>query len=328
MAAVRAAVRADLDDLTPGELVLVACSGGPDSLALLAGLAWVAERAGLRSGCVHVDHGLAEGSALQARAVTETAHALGVEVVAAVVAPPAPRDAVGGPEALARDRRYAALEEAAGSHDAAVVLLGHTRDDQAESVLLGLARGSGARSLAGMPRARGRFRRPLLGLTRDTTVRACAALDLPVWADPANDDPAYARNRVRHTVLPALESALGPGVAAALARTADLLRDDADLLDQLADAAAVTCALPGEPDEKAAAHVVALEGLHPALRGRVLRRMALAAGCPAGALGAVHVAALDALITDWHGQGPAALPGGLVAVRSCARLAIVQGGGA
>ena len=139
----------------------------------------------------------------------------------------------GGPEAAARTARYAALQsEAAGRQ--ATIWLGHTLDDQAESVLLGLARGSGPRSLAGMAARTGRLVRPLLGLRRSVTEQACAELDLDPWRDPHNDDPRFARVRVRRTVLPTLEAELGPGVAEALARTAALVRDDADLLDGLA----------------------------------------------------------------------------------------------
>ncbi len=136
-----------------------------------------------------------------------------------------------GPEAAAREARYAVLGQVADSVDAAVVLLGHTRDDQAETVLLGLARGSGARSLAGMRRAFDRYRRPLLDVSRDDTVTACQVEGHPVWSDPHNEDPGYTRVRVRTRVLPLLERELGPGVAATLARTADQLREDTELLD-------------------------------------------------------------------------------------------------
>ncbi|WP_308200120.1 ATP-binding protein, partial [Actinotalea sp. C106] len=135
--------------------------------------------------------------------------------------------------AAARTARYAALEERARAHGAVAVLLGHTRDDQAETVLLALARGSGARSLAGMPARRGVLRRPMLDLGREATERACAAQGLVVWEDPTNQagPGAPRRSEVRHRVLPLLEEVLGPGVTEALARTADQLREDADHLD-------------------------------------------------------------------------------------------------
>ena len=187
------------------------------------------------------------------------------------------------------------------------MLLGHTLDDQAESVLLGLARGSGARALAGMPAHRDRYRRPLLRLDRATTRAACAEAGLTAWQDPHNDDPAYARVRVRATVLPVLERELGPGVAAALARTAAQLREDADALD------ALTPDLPEAPD------VIGLASLAPALLARALKRWAEQ---QAGqAVTAAHVEALRALVEHWHGQGPVALPGGAAVERHDGRLA-------
>jgi tRNA(Ile)-lysidine synthase len=221
----------------------------------------------------------------------------------------------GGPEAAARDARYAALDEAAGRLGAAAVLLGHTLDDQAETVLLGLARGSGARSLAGMPARRGRYRRPLLGLDRSTVRAAAREAGVRVWEDPHNADPAFTRARVRDELLPAMEKALGPGVAQALARTADLLRADADALDAWAvTALAATAPVPGRLD------VAVLAELPEGVRRRVLRRAALDAGAPGTDLTAAHVGEVDRLVTDWHGQGPLHLPGGVRARRDRAML--------
>jgi hypoxanthine phosphoribosyltransferase len=332
VAAQRARVREALADLPPGAVVLVACSGGADSLALAAATAFVAPRAGLRAGAVVVDHGLQPGSAEVAARAAQQCRALGlepVEVVRVVVVPD------GGPEAGARTARYAALQEAAGRHGAAAVLLGHTLDDQAESVLLGLARGSGARSLAGMAARRGLLRRPFLAVRRAATERACAALGLEPWRDPTNgpaadgpasDGPASVgltrgglplRSRVRHEVLPVLEDVLGPGTAEALARTADLLREDAEVLDALADDALAAARAGGKGLD-----VGVLAGLPSAVRRRALRAACIAAGSPAGALGRSHVAAVDALVVDWRGQGPVSLPGGLTAARRCGRLTL------
>jgi tRNA(Ile)-lysidine synthase len=314
VAAVRNAVRAALRSVPggPAASVLVACSGGADSLALAAATAFVAPRAGFRAGLVTVDHGLQEGSAARAAAVAGWARTAGFEPVEVASVDVGGRP--GGPEAAARDARYEALSSAAERNGAAAVLLGHTRDDQAETVLLGLARGSGARSLAGMGAARGRYRRPLLDLPR-ATVRAAAA-GLATWDDPHNADPAFARSRVRHTVLPALERELGPGVAAALARTAQQLRADADALDDWATAALAAA----QADE--GLDVTVLGALPVAVRTRVLRRAALAAGCPPSDLTAGHVGELDRLVTDWHGQGPLHLPGGVAAARACGTLAL------
>lgn len=293
-AAVRVAVRRALADVPPDEPVAAGVSGGADSLALAAGLAAV--RPG--SAAVVVDHGLQVGS----RAVAEAAAAqcAGLGLAARVV----PVSVAGPGEAPARDARLAALAACAE-----VVLLGHTRDDQAETVLLGLARGAGARALAGMAPVRGPYRRPLLGLPRALVRQACAQAGLTPWEDPHNGDPSYARARVRACALPALEAALGPGVAAALARSADQLREDADALDALA--AAVPAGV--------AQDVAALAALPAAVRARVLKRWAEAA-C-GRAVGAAHVAALRALVEQWAGQGPVALPGGVRVGRTGGRLA-------
>ncbi len=320
VAATRSAVRACLSDLAdlPGGAVLVACSGGPDSLALAAATAHVAARSAGRAGAVVVDHGLQDASHEVAAAAAERCRSLGldpVEVVRVRV-----RADGSGPEAAARTARYAALDEAAERLGAAAVLLGHTLDDQAEQVLLGLARGSGARSLAGMPAVRGLYRRPFLGLDRATVRASLADLGIVAHEDPANGDRATARARVRHDLLPALEAGLGPGVAAALARTADLLREDADALDLAA--ADLLAAASTERDGLLPVEVLAA---HPAaVRRRALRQALVRAGCPAGGLGREHVLAVDALVTRWHGQGPVSLPGGVRAARSSGMIAFVH----
>jgi tRNA(Ile)-lysidine synthase len=221
----------------------------------------------------------------------------------------------GGPEAAAREARYAALDAAARDRGAAAVLLGHTRDDQAETVLLGLARGSGTRSLSGMPAVNGRYRRPFLLLDRHTVREACLAQGIDVWEDPHNHDPAYTRSRVRHEALPVLEKSLGKGVIEALARTAQLSRDDADALDEWA-ACAERDAAHGEGGLDTARLLV----LPPAVRRRVLRRAAIAAGSPAGSLFARHIEETDRLVTDWRGQKPLNLPGGIAVGRRNGRL--------
>ncbi len=311
VAATRLAVRRCLPD---ARAVIVAVSGGADSLALLAATAFEAPKQaehGVRVLAVTVDHGLQAGSAEQAANVAEQAASLGVdaEVVRVVV------DGVGGPEAAARDARYAALTAAAQRFGADAILLGHTLDDQAETVLLGLARGSGARSLAGMPAAAGLLRRPFLGLRRTETEQACAAAGLQPWSDPMNDDDAYARVRVRRSALPALEATVGPGVAEALARTAAQLSADADALDGWA-----VEALRAATDDAGGLDVGMLSALPAAVRTRVLKAAALRGGVPAGSITATHVRELDRLVTDWRGQGPVALPGPYNGSRDCDRL--------
>src|SRR6516225_10079050 len=320
VAEVRSAVRRCLGEFAEGDLVLAACSGGADSLALAAALAHEGPRCGLRAGGVTVDHGLQPGSADRASEVTRVLTGLGLEPVACLQAAVPAGPGNGGPEAAARTARYAALAEAAHHTGAAAVLLAHSRDDQAESVLLGLARGSGPRSLAGMPECRGAYRRPLLGVGRATLRAACTALGLQPWDDPQNADPAYARARVRHQALPALEAALGPGVAEALARSASQIRADAEVLDDLAASEAELAR-----DGDGAWRADRLASLPAAIRTRVLRLAAIAGGCPAGALTARHIEALDCLLTSWHGQRWTDLPGGIRGTRHCGKLLFTAG---
>jgi tRNA(Ile)-lysidine synthase len=345
VAQVRVAVRRCLSGagLAAGDLVLVACSGGADSLALACALAFEAPGLGLRAGGMTVDHGLQPGSAAQAATVTRLMAECGLDPVRSVTAEVArPRGGMGadaaagglaaggtgdaaapagpgypGPEAAAREARYLALDRVAQETGAAAIVLGHTRDDQAETVLLGLARGSGTRSLAGMPERSGLCLRPLLQVSRAQTLAACAALGLEPWQDPQNSDPAFARARVRHRVLPVLERELGPGVAEALARSARQLRSDADCLDSLAarESERLTTGGPDLPLDELAA-------LPEAIRSRVLRSAAITAGCPAGSLSARHIAALDALVTGWRGQRWTDLPGGIRGERRYGRLTL------
>lgn len=314
----------------PSELVLVALSGGPDSLALAAATAFEAPRAQLRAGAVIVDHGLQDASAEIAERAAEQARQLGLDPV---VVTRVKVGTAGGPEAAARDARYAALVETLQATDAAALLLGHTLDDQAETVLLGLARGSGAGSMQGMaPVVHAEIRddelrrmaaaddseqpssgsrhphlllRPLLGIRRATTEAFCSDSGLEPWNDPHNLDPAFTRVRVRTRVLPMLEDELGPGIAVALARTADQLREDESALDQFAE----------ELIEDLAEHAEAgisltVRGLlaNPAaLRQRLIR---LAVSAEFGiAISRAQTLEVARLVTDWHGQGAVHLPG-------------------
>jgi tRNA(Ile)-lysidine synthase len=321
VARLRSAVRPALADLE--RPVVVACSGGADSLALAAAVAFEAPRAGVLAGAVTIDHGLQPGSAERAAVTADLLRGLGltpVEVLRVEVG------GTGGPEAAARSARYAALA-ATAARRRAWIALGHTLDDQAETVLLGLGRGSGPRSLAGMVEWRDPWWRPLLGVRRETARAACRAQDLPVWDDPWNADPAYTRSRLRAEVLPLLEDVLGGGVAPALARTAAMIREDVDALDAIAAAELVELragdadgGLPdgGLPD--GGLPVDRLPERPPAVRRRILRCWLLAAGVPD--LQAVHLGAVDALVTRWHGQGPVDLPGGVAVVRTSGRLVL------
>lgn len=305
VAEIRSAV-ADFFDRHPvsdGALVLVAVSGGADSLALALAVRFVAGKRGLRAGAIVVDHGLQSDSATVAERAADTARVLGldpVEVVSAVVG------TEGGPEAAARASRYAALRGEAERFGAAIILTGHTRNDQAETVLLGLARGSGPGSLRGMSEFEDGIGRPLLDVTRETTRLAALAEGLDPWDDPHNADERFTRVRVRHTVLPVLDAELGPGIVDALARTASLVRDDDDALDLLA--AGMAHQVVGDNPVSFTATDVASSPR--ALRTRIIRIAAQRAWGTTLTLVQTH--AIDALLVDWHGQGAVDVTGGSV----------------
>lgn len=298
----RRAVREALAALPAGSLALVALSGGPDSLALAAAAGFEAPRLGLRAGAVIVDHGLQSDSAAVAARAAEAARALGLDPVRVervrVEGP-------GGPESAARAARYAALDAAAAELGAAAVLLGHSLDDQAETVLLGLARGSGTLSIAGMAEVAGLYRRPLLGLRRAALAQACTDQGLAPWSDPHNSDERFARVRVRRRILPMLEEHLDAGIVEALARTAAIAREDAEALDAMVDEVAEElvelaeggCSLP----------VAWLTANPAALRHRLIRLVVRAEF--GVALTRTQTLEVARLATDWHGQGPVHLPG-------------------
>ncbi|OBG34418.1 tRNA lysidine(34) synthetase TilS [Mycobacterium alsense] len=269
----------------------VALSGGPDSLALTAVAAALRPTTALI-----VDHALQDDSAAVAETARKQALALGcvdARVLCVQVGPAGPG---GGPEAAARTARYAALEEARRGDP---VLLAHTLDDQAETVLLGLGRGSGGRSIAGMRPHDPPWCRPLLTVRRAVTHAACAELGLTPWQDPHNSDRRFTRTRLRLEVLPLLEDVLGGGVAEALARTAAALREDIDMIDALA-----AQALPGARTDSGL-RPAALAALPDAVRRRVIRGWLLAEG--ATGLTDKQIRGVDALITAWRGQGGVAV---------------------
>jgi tRNA(Ile)-lysidine synthase len=353
IAAVRLAVRRNLTILTErdgtvwapdlGDTVLVACSGGADSLALLAATVFEVHKIPARVVGVTVDHGLQDGSADHATRVVAQMAALGVDETASVRVTVDPGPA--GIEAGAREARYAALSQLAEHFAADMVLLGHTLDDQAETVLLGLARGSGGRSLMGMrrgfrrdegpysfveydrrvvpsddgdvverlgsprPRRSTLFLRPLLDLTRAQTEAACRADGIDWWDDPHNADPRFTRSRVRHTVMPMLERELGPGVAQALARTADLLREDVTSLDDRAEVVLQEVRVGDGLDTSA------LESLDPATQHRVVRMASIQAGALPSELTRDHVLAVSDLLYGASDPRQIQLPGHVTAYR-------------
>lgn len=312
--AIRSAVRECLSSCSAGDTVLVAVSGGADSLALAAALVPEAKNLLLNLLGVTIDHQLQKISGEQATKVMTQLSELGipeVEIIKVDV------ELVDGLEASARRARYAALDDVAEKYNAKLVFLGHTLNDQAESVLLGLARGSGARSLSGMARCTGKYCRPLLEITRLETLAACAENNLIPWVDPHNSDSSFARVRVRTDALPKLEESIGPGITEALARSADLLRDDADALDDWTNRVAADLDL-------ADLEITTLADLPKAVRTRLLRQAIYAAGAPAGSINADHVAAVEAFVTSWHGQGACSLPGGVKVSRISGRLSLLS----
>ena len=315
----RTASTADAADLP---LLLVACSGGPDSLALAAIAAHFARRGDVRVGAIIVDHDLQEGSAEVAAQTAQTLTDLGIHpVITEKVQVPAGNM---GPEMAARTARYTAFEKAAEATGARAVLLGHTLDDQAETVLLGLSRGSGTRSLAGMPPVRVEggvtYLRPFLGLRRTDMLDICDAETLTPWIDPTNTDESLMRARIRHSVLPYLEEHLGGDVARSLARTASVAGPDAEYLDEQAQVAYEQALLPGgtavrgiEREDAVLLDRAQVAALHPALRLRVLAAACKAAGGENP--GFERLQALDSFAAEYAVAGPVQMPGHVSAYR-------------
>ena len=310
---IRNAVRPWLEKLEAGDLVCVAVSGGADSLALAYALSLEAPKFAIQLHAVTVDHQLQSASGAQAARVVVQMKSLGIETTVTKVSV----EITEGLEASARKARYAALDSVSETLNAVAIFLGHTRDDQAESVLLGLARGSGTRSLAGMAPHQGKYIRPLLSITREQTEKLCKEVSLDDWHDPHNKDSQFARVRVRTEAIPTLEKTIGPGISEALARSAELLRHDADALDAWAareirhlDLADLECE-----------HLFQLPR---AIRSRIIRTAIYAAGAPSGSISAEHVAAVEALIMGWSGQGASHLPGGVKVERFSGRLSLLR----
>lgn len=304
LVALRSAVRATLEKYSAGDLIVVAVSGGADSLALAEAARIEGEKLAQSIVAVTIDHQLQTKSFEQANQVVNQL-SIPCSIIKVNV------EINDGLEASARRARYDALTNFATEKNASAILLGHTKDDQAETVLLGLARGSGARSLSGMALVNGIFVRPFLEITREQTVAACKELNLQVWDDPHNNNPEFLRVRVRKNILPNMEVELGPGIRDALTRSAQLLRDDADALDAMAEEFwRQDKSLEVEP----------LAKLPKALRTRVLRLALFESGI--SQLSADQVGQVEALISNWKGQGEVSLPAGVKVSRISGRLTL------
>ena len=299
---IRLAVRTSLTSNTkPGQKLLIAVSGGADSLALAAACEFEAKKLGLKIAAAVIDHSLQNNSDKVAAQTAKTLTALGFEVV--VVKKIAVGKA-GGPEAAARTARYTALETLRQTTKSHFIVLGHTSSDQAETVLLGLVRGSGSKSLSGMSEKTGFLLRPLLGIERATTEAFCKDSGIKYWSDPQNQDKKFLRVMIRKHVLPFLEKQLGGSVAASLVRTSDQLREDNTYLESQADKSFKKYAkVSGSGigfDAKA------LEKLPAAILNRVIKKALDSFGSESSR---THVLAVSDLVLSWHGQKPLALPG-------------------
>ncbi|MCX6425531.1 MAG: tRNA lysidine(34) synthetase TilS [Actinobacteria bacterium] len=307
----RRVVRNALAHFEPGDRILLAVSGGADSLLLAAATHLEANKVGIQLSALIVDHQLQNGSGEVALGAQKKLIELGiteakisqVEVVGA-----------GGMEAAARRVRYEALDAEADRIGAVAIFLGHTEDDLAETVLLGLARGSGTRALSGMAFHVGRYVRPFLELTRAQVLTACKERGIEFWSDPQNEELSFARVRVRNEILPKMEKEIGPGISKALARTSRILREDADALDLIAGDIFASLVDPTQIP------IESISELPIAVRKRVIKRAIEAMGAPT--LSAEQILEVEALVGAWKGQGAVALAGGITARRDSGRLTL------
>jgi len=288
--------------------ILFGCSGGADSMAMA--IALFIESKDQKVIPIVVDHGLQPNSAEVTMQTITTLQKIGYQEIKSAVAQITITD---GLEASARRARYQIFNQFIDSYNARYFMLAHTLNDQAEQVLLGLARGSGTRSLSGMAIQNNIFVRPLLKISRAITEAACIEGGITTWQDPHNEDLRFTRVKVRKNVLPVIEENLGPKITEALARSADLLRDDADALDGFANEFISQV-------DSSNLEVRDLERLPKAIRSRVLRLSIYNAGAPSGTLSAEHISAVEALISDWHGQKEVSLPGNVKVSRISGRI--------
>lgn len=305
MADVRRAIREtwDATSVKAGDQILVACSGGADSMALAIAAKFEGDRAGVLVGAVIIDHQLQEVTKVVAADVSYKLTEAGLSPVVMRTID-VDQSIEGGLEAAARTARYDELRVAAEAFDAKFVMLGHTLDDQAETVLLGLTRGSGPKSIAGMQRKNGLWLRPLLEIRRVTTEAFCRDSHVEFWNDPHNQDEKFTRVRVRKNVLPVLERELGPGIAESLARTGEILKDDLAYLDGQALAEFQRLGKVGST--AIVFEAKELEQLPKVIRIRIYQRTLELLGTTNSR---IHLKSVDDLVENWHGQKELTLPG-------------------
>ena len=308
----RKAVRPWFQKLEASSKVCVGVSGGADSLALAIAAKLEAEELNLDLIGVIVDHGLQENSGDVAASTKKKLEVIGYSNIFVGKANVSITDGI---EASARRARYLVFQQALETFGATSFFLGHTKNDQAEGVLLGLARGSGTKSLSGMQEVTGPFIRPFLNIDRSVTEAACSEFGVEYWSDPHNLNTEFTRVRVREIVLPLIEKEIGPGIIDALSRSAKILREDATALDEWAER------VFGEVDPLDI-EISLLANLPIAVRSRVLRLAIYAAGAPSGSISATHLEPIEAFVSDWRGQGHTSLPGGVKVCRISGRLSL------
>jgi tRNA(Ile)-lysidine synthase len=308
----RTAVRFWFQKLEANSKVCIGVSGGADSLALAIAAKIASADLNLDLVAVIVDHGLQDNSADVAASTKKKLESIGYSNIFVGKANVIVTDGI---EASARRARYLVFQQALETFGASTFLLGHTKNDQAEGVLLGLARGSGTKSLSGMKEVSGPFIRPFLNIDRSTTQAACVESGFDYWDDPHNLNTEFTRVRVRENILPLIEKEIGPGIIDALSRSAKILREDATALDDWAER------VFGEIDP-ADIEISLLANLPIAIRSRVLRLAIYAAGAPFGSISATHLEPIEAFVSDWRGQGHTSLPGGVKVCRISGRLSL------
>ena len=308
----RNAVRFWFQKLEENSKVCIGVSGGADSMALAIVAKLEAADFNLDLVAVIVDHNLQENSAEVATSTKKKLESIGYSDIFVGKANVLVTDGV---EASARRARYLVFQQALETYGSKVFLLGHTKNDQAEGVLIGLARGSGTKSLSGMAEISGPFIRPFLNVDRSTTQAACDESGIEYWSDPHNLNTEFTRVRIRENILPLIEKEIGPGIIDALSRSAKILREDATALDEWAERTF------GEVDPTDI-EISFLVALPIAVRSRVLRLAIYAAGAPSGSISATHLEPIEAFVSDWRGQGHTSLPGGVKVCRISGRLSL------
>ena len=294
-----------LKDFEPADNILVACSGGADSLALAWTSQVVTKRIGLNLIAVIIDHQLIKESSQVAQDAKKKCKDFGIEKV--VIKQIEVKDDKDGLEAAARKARYEAFEELVNEFNAKAVLLAHTQDDQAETMLMRLTRGSGAKSLSAMKEVSGKYLRPFLHIRKQVLVDALEKENISYWQDPANTNYKFLRAKVRHELMPKLIEVLGDSAIDSLDRTSGLLKEDNEALESIA--------LESYEKLNKELKVQELEKLPTAIRKRVIKIAALNSGVTPGPFSFEHIEAIDALVTNWRGQGNVDLPGFIQASR-------------